>query len=1283
MFLHPGEAELRPSGIRVHGQPAPVSSPESQTIRIVPKGLRSFDEHDADFFLELLPGPRARDGLPESIRFWKTRIEESHAEKTFRVGLMYGPSGSGKSSLLRAGLLPRLDRKVVPIWIEATAKDTEFRLLRAIRKQCPDLPIDLGLVDTLAIMRRGRVLPTPQKLLIVIDQLEQWLNAQRSDEEPELVAALRQCDGEHLQALVSVRDDFWLAVSRFMANLQVELVQGKDVLLIDLFDLRHARKVLTAFGQAYGAIPENAGDLARDQEAFLDRSVSALSNDGRVVPVWLTLFAEMVKTMPWRGDTLSDVGGTEGIGATFLEESFCSPRANPKHRRHLAAARAVLEALLPQSGTDIRGQLRSDRLLQQVCDYADRPRDFSELMQILDAELRLITPTEPGQFAREEEVGVQSIDRYYQLTHDYLVPSLRNWLTRKQRETRRGRAELQLAASASNWLARPDNRHLPSAIEWVNIRVLTKRKDWSDAERKVMKRAGRVHGTHTLLLLIFLGAATFGGLKVRDRIAEDRQATHAAGLVRGLLNANITHVPDFISEMRGYRRWVDRPLRDALRERSVTSRERLHASLALLPTDPGQADYLSNRLLEVTAIEQSVIWQSLKEHGHAGTDRFWAELKDQGADPDRRFHAACVLANSNADEAEKNWEEFSPFVANEFLSRVIRTPSDYAVLIEMLRPIGKRLSPSMATEFRNSRRSDIERNFALTVLVDYANDDVNLLTQLLLESDAKAFALLLPSVRRQASMILPALRAEIAKEAKYEWSDIALDRTWTDPDPAVVRQIELSKGLISERFAFCQDIPLDEFLTAAETLRKSGYRPMRLRPFAGERAVHCAALWTRDSRKWRMRAALSAGEFRRYDESCRLGEFIPVDVAGYVVSPQHGKPNERYAGVWVERSSADDDAMMYFGVTSKERPAEFDRLTAAGMVPVTMQETIASDNELRYSGVSRRVPNTSSPPPYFSDLSQPRLTEELASNAGHTLLDLGVFGAGPTVLKRAASVHLKILDASLKKNPLHVNARFARARLLLDPFGEDRRALDDLVFLVESTPTRVDAIYYRTLAYARLGQKKQALESLENFRNQNASEIQKLCLGLVVAAELAEGRADAVARLESAVKRQSNDPNCCYDAACAYALAAHAADRTDDVHRATDAERAIQLLQQAIDNGYSDFGKLAEDPDLLTVRGLPPFSKIVAVAGRLDCFYSAVWSDNAQFEGTPVYGLDPDRHLERCEELIAHGFRPVSIAMSHPEPPGPPVTASVWHRPVVSNESRDGLAMRQAALPSP
>ena len=52
--------------------------------------------------------------------------------------------------------------------------------------------------------------------------------------------------------------------------------------------------------------------------------------------------------------------------------------------------------------------------------------------------------------------------RYYQLTHDYLVHSLRDWLTRKQRETRRGRAELRLAERSA--LVERQAREPPSAL---------------------------------------------------------------------------------------------------------------------------------------------------------------------------------------------------------------------------------------------------------------------------------------------------------------------------------------------------------------------------------------------------------------------------------------------------------------------------------------------------------------------------------------------------------------------------------------------------------------------------------------------------------------------------------------------------------------------------------------------------------------------------------------------------------------------------------------------------
>ncbi len=151
-----------PPGLTLEFAPPPItfrqSDSDQRPIRIVPKGLRSFDEHDADFFLELLPGPQDREGLPDSLRFWKTRIETTDADKTFRVGLIYGPSGCGKSSLVKAGLLPRLAKQVLPVYIEATEEETQARLLKSLRKACPDLSPQKGFVDSLMAIRQGRVL---------------------------------------------------------------------------------------------------------------------------------------------------------------------------------------------------------------------------------------------------------------------------------------------------------------------------------------------------------------------------------------------------------------------------------------------------------------------------------------------------------------------------------------------------------------------------------------------------------------------------------------------------------------------------------------------------------------------------------------------------------------------------------------------------------------------------------------------------------------------------------------------------------------------------------------------------------------------------------------------------------------------------------------------------------------------------------------------------------------------------------------------------------------------
>ncbi len=91
--------------------------------------------------------------------------------------------------------------------------------------------------------------------------------------------------------------------------------------------------------------------------------------------------------------------------------------------------------------------MRSYDELLDAAGYTNRQSDFDDLIRILDSEIRLITPTDPEGVESDDDSVTQteSGQKNYQLTHDYLVPSLREWLTRKQKETRRGRAELRLA----------------------------------------------------------------------------------------------------------------------------------------------------------------------------------------------------------------------------------------------------------------------------------------------------------------------------------------------------------------------------------------------------------------------------------------------------------------------------------------------------------------------------------------------------------------------------------------------------------------------------------------------------------------------------------------------------------------------------------------------------------------------------------------------------------------------------------------------------------------------
>jgi serine/threonine protein kinase/formylglycine-generating enzyme required for sulfatase activity len=638
------------AGLATSAAPSPTSANSShQGGPLVPRGLRSFGAEDSDFFLALLPGPRDRHGLPDSIAFWKTRLESRDAERAFAVGLLYGPSGCGKSSLVKAGLLPRLSASIVPIYLEATPQNTEARLVRALRQIAPELGPDLSLPEMLAQLRRERHLPAHSKIVIVLDQFEQWLHAHgQGMESTALVAALRHADGTHVQVLLLVRDDFWMGTSRLFDLLEIHLDRERNARAVDLFEEQHARRVLAMFGQAFDRLPARLRDLTEAQAGFLDGAVAQLSQDGRIIPVRLSLFADLMKQRPWTAASLIQVGGAEGVGLRFLDETFTAAGALPDLRAQEKVVRALLQALLPETGTDLKGRLRPRQELAQACGLPENSARFGRLLEILDHDLRIITPAE----LEPDGPGKGSPTFSYQLTHDYLVPSLRQWLTQERRRTWRGRAELRLEERTAEWSGRRENRLLPSLREFFLITFAVPRTKRKSDERALMRAASKYHTVTKaiwLCILLTTGFGLFLYLRAIDRAGALQRAETL--VVERLLKGAPAQVPDAVGSLKDVSQLALPLLREHFEQQPGHSTEKLHAAFGLAALGEGSEAFLIDRVCHIPDSEARNMIAALAVHRGPAIKRLLTAYKDAKDFRDRSRLGLVLLALGEARAA--------------------------------------------------------------------------------------------------------------------------------------------------------------------------------------------------------------------------------------------------------------------------------------------------------------------------------------------------------------------------------------------------------------------------------------------------------------------------------------------------------------------------------------------------------------------------------------------------------------------------------------------------------
>lgn len=488
-----------------------LPSREPRRLQVVPKGLRAFTSEDAEFFLDLLEGPRNRFGLPESISFWKRRIDPGESADHFPVGVLYGPSGCGKSSFVRAGLIPVLDDSLEIVFVAAPGTDLGDSLLLQLQKRIPEVSSEWDLERTLFEVRNG--LLGSNKMLIVVDQFEQWLHTGFREDSESIVDAIKHCDGNNLQALFVARSDFWMSVARFARLIETPLVDGENIAAVDLFSSRHAKKIMSRLGVAYGALEETGATEA--QEMFITKAIDSLADDHLIVCVKLVLYLEMIKSRPWQLLDSDDEIQVEKLGVQYFESTFAGPTSNPTYRLHSKGAQAVLAQLLPEAESNLKGRGRTLDELQAAANYEDR-KSMDELIRILDLELRLITPVD------EDQNRESATQKTYALTHDYLVVPLRQWLTLKETESASGRARLTLANRSAQWNFAQQNRNLPSLPEYVRIRALTRKRQWSEEQSSMMSKADRYFGSRAFATCLVLALCSFVGASFFSSIQEQR-----------------------------------------------------------------------------------------------------------------------------------------------------------------------------------------------------------------------------------------------------------------------------------------------------------------------------------------------------------------------------------------------------------------------------------------------------------------------------------------------------------------------------------------------------------------------------------------------------------------------------------------------------------------------------------------------------------------------------------------------------------------------------------------
>jgi WD40 repeat protein len=559
------------------------------------RGLARFEPYDSDLFF-------GRDKLVGEL----LELARGH-----RIAAVFGPSGSGKSSLLRAGLIPALRQA------SGDGRPAVIRVLtpgeRPAHTHAEALTPKDGPLDT----------------WVIVDQFEELFTLCRDGQERdrflELLLAARAPESR-LRVVLAVRGDFYghCAAHRDLAD-----AVSRANLLVGPMGRDELREVITGPATAAGLNVERA---------LTTRIIDEVSDRPGALPMLSHALLETWRRR--RGRTLSvaayeEAGGVSGAIAATAEQMY----AELSEAQARTARRVLLRLIAPGDSTaDTR-----------------RPAERAELAGGED----VTVVVERLAAARLVTLGEGIVE----LAHEALItgwPRLAGWIDedrerlREQRRlgeaarvweelgrdpgalyrgTRLARAEEMFRGRTPGGVQRPEDDLTPRERSFLTVSL-----DARDADRAAEARAARRARAFTAALSALLVLALAAGLFAwqRNRAGEQEAAKAAARRIASVADSLRSTDPR-TAALLGVAAWKIAPLTE--------SRSALLGALAQPERDtfvdpetgPDTRRYLvrDGRTLVSVSGHRASVWD-VAAHRRTATYRLPADLDVTGVAPDAR-----------------------------------------------------------------------------------------------------------------------------------------------------------------------------------------------------------------------------------------------------------------------------------------------------------------------------------------------------------------------------------------------------------------------------------------------------------------------------------------------------------------------------------------------------------------------------------------------------------------------------------------------------------------------